>query len=446
MVEFGSLPAARNETRFTKNPSRYVPIPGNARRMRTELTERYRRAEELLQASGFFPRSGGGRRGIIAGGVAYAYASQVIEDLGLQNDVTLLQIGAYPIPEKLLLDFLGSVESVLVVEELTPFIEEWVGLCALRNGLQIPIFGKHSGHFPVEFEYSPDLVEDAVRSYLKLEQREKPSVAVPELPPRPPVLCPGCPHRASLYMVKKVFGKRTIYCNDIGCYTLGYGAPLHVCDVLLCMGSSITQASGIARVTGRRTVACLGDSTFFHSGLPALVNAVQARDQVTVVILDNYITAMTGFQPSLTTECLDSKKEAQPGSGTSDNQLNGHAIEDAVRGLHVHDVYSVDPFDEKATLAALKRAKNGVGVNVVICHAPCVVHQRKVNRAVQRPPLVIDQEQCDGCSLCVRVLGCPAVLVADGKYTIDQELCIGCELCVRVCQHDAIQPAALEKV
>ncbi len=446
MVELGPLPAKKNKIRFTKNPSRYVPIPCNAHRMRTELSGRYRRAEELLQTSGLFPRTGSGRRGIIASGVAYVYAAQVIEELGIESQVTLQQVGAYPIPEKILLEFLEAVDSVLVVEELTPFVEEWVTLAAFRNHRQIPILGKHSGHFPVEFEYSPDMVEDAVREYLSLGKREKVSHAALKLPPRPPVLCPGCPHRTSYNMVNKVFGKRTVYCNDIGCYTLGYGEPLHACDVLLCMGSSISQASGIARVTGCRTVAYLGDSTFFHSGLPALANAVQADAAVTVVILDNYITAMTGFQPSLTSDNGSLKEHPQAASRDMEKDAARFSIESAVRGLGVREMYSVDPFDEEATLSALERAKNGSGVNVVICHSPCVVHQRRATKGEARPPFVISRELCNACSLCVRALGCPAILVVDGEYTIDQDLCDGCELCARICQHDAVRPAVAESI
>lgn len=444
MVQLGTLPDKRNEIRFDKNPPRYVPIPVNARRMRMELSARFRHAEELLHSSEFFPRRGGGRCGIIASGVAYAYVSQTIDELGVADEVSLLQIGAYPIPESLLVDFLRSVDRVLVVEELTPFVEEWVCVTAFRAGRTIPVFGKHTGHLPVEFEYSPDLVEDAVRKYLELGARVKTSVVVPELPPRPPVLCPGCPHRTSFYLVGRVFGKSTIYCNDIGCYTLGYGEPLHACDMLLCMGASISMASGVARTTGQRTVAYIGDSTFFHSGLPALVNAVRADDKITVVVLDNYITAMTGFQPSPTTYTERLKRPAPtepPSVAEGDGRFS---IEDAVRGLGVREVYSVDPFDEMATLAALKQAKRGEGVNVVVCHSPCVVQQRRVSRG-KRIPFEISQELCNACSLCVRVLGCPAILTEDGKYWIDEDLCNGCELCARVCQQDAIHAVTPER-
>ena len=242
-------------------------------------------------------------------------------------------------------------------------------------------------------------------------------------------------------MTKRVFGKATVYCNDIGCYTLGYGEPMHACDVLLCMGSSISQASGIARTTGHRTVAFIGDSTFFHSGLPALVNAVQAQDDITVVILDNYVTAMTGFQPSLTSNDLPTPRRPDAGSETAVPDAAPLRIGDSVRGLGVKDVYSVDPFDEEATLVALRAAQKGTGVNVVICRSPCVVYERRTSWAKTRTPFVIDQEKCDSCSLCVRVLGCPGILVTSEGHVIDQNLCVGCALCARVCNRDAIQPA-----
>ena len=156
MVELGPLPSTKRTIEFTKNPARHVPIPGNARRMRTELSHRYRQAAQLLEASEFFPRSGRGKYGIVAGGVAYAYAAQVIDELGVEQVVSLQQIGAYPIPDSVLVAFLESVDSVLVVEELTPFIEECVSLCVFRHRRQIPVLGKGSGHFPIEFEYSPD--------------------------------------------------------------------------------------------------------------------------------------------------------------------------------------------------------------------------------------------------------------------------------------------------
>ena len=427
LVELGPLPDRRNEIRFTKNPARHVVTPDHARRMRTELTERYSRAESLLAGSRCYPRCGEGRQGIIASGVAHAYVTQALQDLGVADRVSLLQIGAYPIPEKILTDFLASVDSVLVAEELTPFVEQEVALAAFATGRNLPVLGKRSGHFPQEFEYNPDLVADALASYLHLDQPERKvcgvaaDQAIADLPARPPVLCPGCPHRASFFVMRKVFGPRTVYANDIGCYTLGLGEPLHSCDIVLCMGASITQAAGIARTTGRRTVAYIGDSTFCHSGLPALMNAVQNNDQVTVCILNNYVTAMTGFQPS-------------PASGPGGS---GFSLEQIVRGLGVTDVYSLDPFAYETARQQLKQARDGTGVNVVIFNAPCRVNLRR-RETEPHLPLAIDQELCDGCTLCVRLLGCPAIFISDDRYGIDEDLCDGCGLCVRVCSRDAI--------
>ena len=433
VVELGKLTRTGRDIAFNKDPARYVPMPVNARRMRKELTQRYQKAAELLASSPFFSRFGSGRHGIVASGVGYAYARQVVEDLGVEDQVSLLQIGAYPIPESVLGEFLGDVDSVLVVEELTPFVEERVMVSAFRNQRAIPVLGKLSGHFPGEFEYDPDMVEDAVRGYLELPKRPAPTVSAPLLPIRPPVLCPGCPHRASFYLVRKAFGKKTVYANDIGCYTLGYGAPLECCDLVLSMGSSIPQAAAIAQTTGKRTVAFLGDSTFFHSGLPALANLVVSGAEVTVVILDNHVTAMTGFQPSI----AGPGGSAERGDGPAAGQ-RGLSIVDAVKGLGVSNYFEVDPNDEDATLAALRKAKTGSGPNVVISSAPCVVHDKRLSQGDKRAPFKVVQELCNQCSLCVLVLGCPAIEVNDNVYDIVTDLCDGCELCAYVCNQQAI--------
>ncbi len=442
MVEFGELPEPRPRPVFNKNPQRYAPIPPNARRMRKELTARYAKAESLLAASDFFPRRGEGRRGIIASGVAHTYAAQAIETLGIADRVSLLQIGAYPIPESILQPFIASVDSVLVVEELTPFVEEWVMLSAYRSGKQLPISGKHSGHLPLEFEYDPDLVEDAVAKWIGLAVRPRPQVVVPDLPVRPPVLCPGCPHRNSFYLARKAFGKKTVYCNDIGCYTLGYGEPLDTCDVLLCMGSSISEACGIARSTGERVVAFIGDSTFFHSGLPALANAVNMGDEVTVVILNNYITAMTGMQPSLAGHRDD--PEEQRRLIETGCEAKGLSLAAAVRGLGVEELYTVDPFDEEAALAAFRKAKASDGLNVVICNAPCIINESRNSERPDAAGYAIDQELCNACGLCVSKIGCPAISIEDDRYLINQDACDGCHLCALVCSRGAIDVASSE--
>lgn len=431
MVEFDELPADRNEIVFEKNPPRYVPIPINARRMRKELTDRYALAEELLAKSEFFPISGKGRKGVISSGVAAAYSMHAITELEASGDVRILKVGAYPLPKTVLDHFLAEVDSVLVVEELTPYVEDKVTLAAYRSGRQIPIYGKRTGHFPFEFEYGPDMVEAALRRYLELPEKKTAETPAVGIPPRPPVLCPGCPHRTTFHRAKKVFGKDTVYFNDIGCYTLGYGPPLESCDALLCMGASITLASGHSRMTGKRSVAYIGDSTFFHSGMTALANAYRNDDPVTVVILNNYVTAMTGFQPSVA---------ARPGEGgNAGRDGRDFSIEDAVRGLGVEEVYSIDPFDEELAAEAFKKAKEGAGLNVVVANSPCVNYDRRLGLMPKRAPFEIDLEKCGGCSLCIRMLGCPAAYIEDEKYYINAGLCNGCSLCAEVCPSGAIR-------
>jgi len=190
-------------------------------------------------------------------------------------------------------------------------------------------------------------------------------------------------------------------------------------------------------MTGKRTVAYIGDSTFFHSGLPALANALKANDEITVAILDNFVTAMTGFQPSPT---------SGGSAAAADGEPTRPSIVDAVRGLGVRDFWAVDPFEEDAALAALKRAKGGSGVNVIVFQAPCVVNEARARKEEKRAPFEIDGNACNACSLCVRVLGCPAILISNGEYVIDPDLCDGCELCARVCGHDAIRSTAAETV
>ena len=426
VVELGSLATTKNEIAFQKDPARYTPMPVNARRMRKEITQRYQKAAEILADSPFFGTYGSGGRGIVASGVGYAYARQIVEDLGLEDRVTLLQIGAYPIPDTVLNEFLSSVESALVVEELTPFVEERVMVAAFKLGRSIPVIGKHSGDFPMEFEYGPDMVEGVIRRYVGMQARPKIDVPQPALPIGPPVLCPGCPHRSSFYLVRKAFGKKTVYTNDIGCYTLGYGPPLDCCDTVLSMGSSISEAAAIAQTTGKRTVAFLGDSTFFHSGLPALANLVVNSADVTVVVLNNHVTAMTGFQPSVAAAA-----DGSEGSGLS--------ILRAVKGLGVRNVFEVDPTDEDSTLGVLRKAKAGSGVNVVICSAPCAVYDKRSSGSQKRVPLEVDQDLCNQCSLCILVLGCPAIEVTDNVYEIVADLCDGCKLCAYVCNQDAIK-------
>jgi indolepyruvate ferredoxin oxidoreductase alpha subunit len=267
--------------------------------MRIDLEDRLAKAEAMLAESPYFRRTGSGRQGVLVAGATLSLVLDQIDELGLADRLTVQSAGAtHPLPGAVLEEFLQSVDRVLVVEELTPFIEDELRALAYEFRPEVKVLGKRTGHLPAHFGYTQDSVADALAAFAGVK-RDRPKITRGlEMAPRPPALCPGCPHRGAYLAVRTVFGDDGIYFNDIGCYTLGYGPPLESADALLSMGSSIAMASAASRVLGRKTLAFIGDSTFFHSGMPALLNAAEAGDDVLVVVLDNRVTAMTGHQPS----------------------------------------------------------------------------------------------------------------------------------------------------
>jgi indolepyruvate ferredoxin oxidoreductase alpha subunit len=373
---------------FTRRPADLNPIPVNARRMRLDLETRLAKAEALLADSPWFPRTGSGRQGVLAAGSPVPLVLDAMESLGLTDRLSVLSAGAtHPFPRTVLEPFLHSVDRVLVVEELTPFLEDELRATAYEIRPEVEILGKRSGHLPGEFAYSADIVADALSAFAGLT-RERPRTApASELPPRPPALCPGCPHRGAYLAVRTVFGNDGIYFNDIGCYTLGYGPPLESADALLSMGSSIAMASSASRVLGRKTVAFIGDSTFFHSGMPPLLNAAEAGDNVVVVVLDNRITAMTGHQPSPSTP-----SRGDDGAGESPSP------EAVARALGIRSVQTVDPHDLKSTVAALLEAKKTSGPSLVVARRDCAVMKFREEGAMPvRRRFEVDHARCRHC-------------------------------------------------
>ena len=387
VVRFGALQQAVVRG-FQRDPRRLVPIPVNARRLRLELPERLMRAQELLEQSPFLRRSGRGPTGILASGAPAATTADLITQLGLEDRVTLLTVGAiHPLPERWLLEQLRTLETLLVVEELSPFLEDALLALSARHGLGLRILGKRSGHLPVPFEYEPAVIRAGLHAALELGPAPRAPAPAPDVPPRPPILCPGCPHRSTYFAANMAFGEEQLYFNDIGCYTLGYGPPLQTADALLCMGAGITLAAGVSRVTGQRTVGFIGDSTFFHSGMPALLNAIKEGVETVVVILDNGVTAMTGFQES-------------PTAGVeNDRPVRRLSIEATVRGLGAAHVERVDPFDLPGTIAAFQRAREARGVSVVISEHACGVFLlRETGKRPRRARAYrIDHTRCRTC-------------------------------------------------
>lgn len=399
------------------------------------------------------------RLGLITSGVAHCYTMEALahlisveeasrEEAAVRN-YAVLKIGTtYPLPADLILDFAADVDRILVVEEQDPYLEE-----AVRNLLQQAersnkVLGKETGDLPYAGEYSPDLLLKAIYR-LSTSSAAQDSTALPrqkaetetaaslakaetaEIPVRPPVFCAGCPHRASFYLFKEAAkGKDAVFTGDIGCYTLGNAPPLSALDTCLCMGAGVTIALGLAKAEPNRPhVGFVGDSTFFHSCLPGLVNAVYNQTKITLVVLDNSTTAMTGHQP-------------HPGLGISATGEEAPAIDIATvcTALGVKYVRQVSPFDFEDFKKTALEAMEYPGPAVVVAKAPCVAVSKSGRK------YYIDQALCQNCGLCLSKIGCPAI--ARNKTEAEQggtakpsigHTCRGCGLCTLVCPCGAIK-------
>jgi indolepyruvate ferredoxin oxidoreductase alpha subunit len=381
VVTAGSITVGVAEPRFDRDPARLTPIPVNARRMRIELDERLAQAEQMLADSPFFGRHGSGRLGVLAAGAPAALVLDQVEELGLEEHFTLLCAGAtHPLSQTVLTELLDRVDQVLVVEELTPFVEDQVRALVHDLSPKVEIIGKRTGHLPGRFGYSTDMIADCLAAYAGVPRNRPQVTPAPELPPRPPTLCPGCPHRGSFLAARTVFGDDTVYFNDIGCYTLGYGPPLKTVDTLVAMGSSIAMAAAASQTLKRKTVAFVGDSTFFHSGMPPLLNAAETGADTVVVVLDNRVTAMTGHQPS---------------PMTTEGRQDGPSPEAVARGLGIGQVTVVDPHDLKATVQAFQDAGREPGVSLIVTRRECAIVYLRQEPTRRR--FAVNGERCRHC-------------------------------------------------
>jgi len=369
--------------------------------------------------------TGSGKKGIACGGVSYTYVKEALQDIA--SPCKLLKVSAYPFPKLLARQFIEGLEEVLVIEELDPVIEDaLISLCG-ECGIGATVLGKRSGHVANAGENSADSVAAGVRRFLGLPPEERVMQEPPPLPVRPPVLCAGCPHRASFFAVKEAAkGRKAVYSGDIGCYTLGNAQPLDMVDTCLCMGAGITIAQGIHRVEpDTLNFAFIGDSTFFHTGIPGIINAVYNQTDIIIVILDNATTAMTGNQP-------------HPGTGKTmmgslSEKLSIHRI---VSAIGVQRIVRANPFRLESAKEAVRSVLEEKGVRVVLFEAPCIA----VGKAGR--PYGVDREACTGCRLCIKKLGCPALVMDGSKPGVDQALCSGCGICAQVCPVCAIREVA----
>ena len=413
---------------FEKDSSRWVIFPRLSFANHRKIEERNAHLSDVLSdnpgnriepAEGAFAES---RKGIASGGFSYTCVMEARETLGKVR--TLKVSTPFPFPEKKAVEFLSGLDEVLCVEELDPVIErELVYLCG-KYSLPVRILGKQTGHIALSGENTRDSVNAAVAAFLSVPLPETSAGDLPPLPVRPPVLCAGCPHRASFYAVKQAMkGRKTIFCGDIGCYTLGNAMPLDMVDTCLCMGAGLGIAQGINHLEKDRSCfAFVGDSTFFASALPGVVNAVYNQAEFTLVVLDNSTTAMTGHQP-------------HPGTGRTmmGNVVDKISIENILRGIGVTEVVTVNPLNLAEAVEAVRKTADLPGVKAIIFRSPCIALTKPQSR------VTIDPEKCVGCKKCIREIGCPALSFSGGKAVADPAQCTGCGLCAQLCPAGAIE-------
>ena len=380
VVPFGRL-GERKQGKVRRDPTHNVPIPAHARKLRLEIDQRMHRAAQLIGDTNCLRCDGSAPDVVLATGAPAATCADLLAGFDLSARPSLWSLSApHPLPEAQLLARLREAKRVLVVEELSPFLENAVLSLVARHRLPVEVMGKLSQHLPTPFEYTPAIIAEGLAKAFDLKTENASTAEAIPLATRPPSLCPGCPHRAAFFAARSALDNEQLYFNDIGCYSLGFAPPLNAGDALLCMGAGYSLAAGVARVTGKRTVGFMGDSTFFHAGMPALLNAIKEEANIIAVVLDNQVTAMTGFQESA--------------AGRPDNPASIKQVAEALGAKHVE---VVDPYDLEQTTAAFRRAHAQSGVSVVLIQRACPVYQARQGDRSDPRTFVVDADRCGHC-------------------------------------------------
>lgn len=401
------------EKPYEKNIAKYVMMPGNAIRRHPVVEERTRKLTEFAETCDLNRvEMGGTSMGVITSSTSYQYVKEVFGD-----SVSVLKLGMVnPLPVKLILDFASKVDKLVVVEELDSIIEDHCRKLGLK------VWGKNV--LPLEGEFSQNLVASKLGGTVHTGKTLEDAI-----PPRPPVMCAGCPHRGLFYTLNK--NKCTVL-GDIGCYTLGAVAPLSAMDMTLCMGGSISGIHGFNKARGEetegKTVAVIGDSTFMHSGMTGLANIAYNQSNSTVIILDNSITGMTGHQQNPTT-----------GYNIKGDPAGKIDLESLCKAMGFNRVRVVDPYDLKACDQAVKEELAADEPSVIISRRPCALLKYVKHNA----PLAVNKDKCIGCKSCMKI-GCPAISIKEGKAWVDNTLCVGCGVCEQLCPVGAFESTGKE--
>ena len=445
VVEFGEVMdnSSNNDNHwkrghFNKDPSKYVPVPAFAGDMHIRLWDKIHNISDVSNKSEFnevVSLSDNKKYGIISSSSAYNYAHDVVKFNDL--DVNILKLGfSYPLPDKKISEFLKDLDEVFVVEEVDPVMEKEVLAIIGRENLDVIVHGKLDDTFPLYHEFNSDIVAEGLNKIFNFKNDEDVNYSSSlnqlqdDLPSRAPVLCAGCPHRAMYYGINKAIdelGLKTsdvVFASDIGCYTLGINPPYNAADYLLSMGSSVGDGCGFSVSTDQKVASFIGDSTFFHSGISPLINAVHNKHNFVLTVLDNRITAMTGGQPN---------------PGIPVDGMGDEAPEISIRKLALacgcDFVRVINPFNLDQVIKTYVEAFQRDDTAVIVSKAPCTL----IKGLTKKPPVNFNDKNCNNCDKCVSEFACPAISKINGKITIDQSQCDGCNVCIQVCKYGALE-------
>lgn len=426
---------------FIKDSSKWVIFPRTTYLAHLKMEDRnlllrdvfsqYEKNAIIKESKGFQAK-----QAIATHGISFSYVCENLESV--EETPRILKVATpFPFPEKMALEFLKGIDEVLCIEELDPVIEKALTYICGKYHLNVTIKGKLSKDVIAAGENSCDSVKQYLSNFLHMTigKEEMDISDAPTLPVRPPVLCAGCPHRASFYAVKQAMkGQKALFAGDIGCYTLGNAMPLDMVDTCLCMGAGVNITQGIGHLEpDTHCFAFVGDSTFFAAAITGVVNAMYNHANMTLIVLDNSTTAMTGHQPHPGTgvrmmEFANGNHPEKPEDIA--NKIN---IEQVLRGIGLRTVETVNPLELEKAIACVKKVDAQEGVKAIIFKSPCVALCKKEKAAH------IDQSKCINCKKCIRELGCPALVTdQEGNVIIDSSQCTGCMLCSQVCPMTAI--------
>ena len=423
----------------------YTTLGAVARRKKLKMLERTAKlAEEFDQSEFNFTKQADSDFGIITSSVSYLHVLEALKMLKLQNKVNILKLGTtYPLPKNTIKNFIKNLKKAVVVEELSPYLEKELCAMAKEANPDLAIFGKKTGDFSEAWEYNPNVVAKGLASALGvdyagheavIQEAAKFKEAIPE---RYPTFCAGCPHRATFVALNQALkiqvarGQEHYFANDIGCYSMWIFPPISRGDSSLCMGASVGVANGLSHVIKERVVAVVGDSTFYHAALPALVNAVHNGNKFTMLILDNSVTAMTGQQFNPSTEFTAGGRQGKKIS-----------IEGICRAIGVEFVEIVDSYDTKGNVEVFRKALEYDGLAVVVSRRECALYgdRNKRRRGERIVPFYVDKTMCKRPYVCLRTFYCPAYeLDEDRQPRISPELCDGCSVCARLCPIQSVK-------